>query len=60
MQADDAAEPDVGENDIADFFDDVAEQPDVPPPPSGPVGNLYAHTKDTLYKLDMDAKAFVR
>lgn len=52
------AETDAGEKDIAGFFDDVAEEPDVPPP-SGPVGHLYAHTKDTLYKLDMDAKAFV-
>ena len=39
---------------------DAAAPPDVVTVPTGPVGSLYAHTSDTLYRLDLKAGAFVK
>ena len=62
-EAEDVAEEDTPEPDIdwSELLDneDVGASPDVGPTPTGPVGQLYAHTKDTLYQLDLTAKAFV-
>jgi len=54
------ADADWGEllDPIQDTSDVLA--PDVAAPPAGAVGNLYAHTSDTLYRLDLKAGAFVK
>ncbi len=55
-----SSDADWGE--LLDPIQDVADvaAPDVVAVPTGPVGNLYAHTSDTLYRLDLKAKAFVK
>lgn len=57
------AAPDIEPQDIdfSELLDDPdAVEPDSGPLPTGPVGQLYAHTKDTLYQLDLKAGAFVQ
>lgn len=49
----DIAEPDI---DWSELLDNDTE--DAGPPPEGPVGQLYAHTADTLYRLDLAAGKF--
>jgi hypothetical protein len=70
-----ATDDDVPEPDVADAATDVEEkdidfsellddpdaiEPDTGPVSTGPVGQLYAHTKDTLFQLDLKAGAFVQ
>jgi hypothetical protein len=50
-------EPDVDWSDLLDPSDTQVPEPDVPP--QGPVGQLYAHTSDTLYRLDLALKGIV-
>lgn len=49
----DVAEPDI---DWSELLDNDVE--DAGPPPEGPVGQLYAHTSNTLYRLDLTAGKF--
>jgi hypothetical protein len=51
---------DTGDADWSDLLDPPDMGQDTPDVIyTAPVGNLFAHTKDTLYKLDPDKKAFV-
>jgi len=52
----DVAEQDVNWSELLDPEKDVTAQ-DIQEP-SGPVGQLYAHTKDALYRLDLQAGQF--
>lgn len=62
----DAADADSDTVNWGDLLDpttdsaDAAAPPDVVTVPTGPVGSLYAHTSDTLYRLDLKAGAFVK
>ena len=56
---DTTSQPDVDWGELLDPSTDATTTNDIGKPPIGtPVGQLYAHTKDTLYRLDLQAGEF--
>lgn len=54
-----ASQPDIDWGELLDPTTDATATTDIGKPPVGtPVGQLYAHTKDTLYRLDLQAGQF--